>query len=227
MPAYNEAANIKNVIEQWLPIVEKIGIDSRLVIFDDGSKDETFEITKGISLNNTQLIPIRKGNSGHGSTLMFAYNYAIENGANFIFQTDSDGQTNPEEFWEFWRDRGQFDFQIGVRNNRQDGFDRVIVTLVLKSLILLVFRKHLNDANTPFRLMNANKLKPVLDLIPPNYFLSNVLMSVIIVSRNESISWKPVTFKPRQGGVNSINLKKIFKIGFVSMRDFVTFRKSL
>ena len=39
MPAYNEEKNIGTVIEQWYPVVERIGGDSRLVILNDGSKD--------------------------------------------------------------------------------------------------------------------------------------------------------------------------------------------
>ena len=43
IPAYNEAANIKMVIEEWYPIVEKYNGNgnSRLLVIDDGSKDET------------------------------------------------------------------------------------------------------------------------------------------------------------------------------------------
>ena len=41
MPAYNEEKNIGTVIEQWYPVVERIGGDSRLVILNDGSKDMT------------------------------------------------------------------------------------------------------------------------------------------------------------------------------------------
>ena len=33
------------------------------------------------------------------------YRYAVEKGADYIFQTDSDGQTLPEEFWQFWEKR--------------------------------------------------------------------------------------------------------------------------
>ena len=42
IPAYNEEANIENVISSWYPIVEKIGGDRRVVIFDEGSRDRTF-----------------------------------------------------------------------------------------------------------------------------------------------------------------------------------------
>ena len=44
IPAYNERENIQNVIEQWYTIVEKTGQDSRLLIVNDGSKDDTYEI---------------------------------------------------------------------------------------------------------------------------------------------------------------------------------------
>lgn len=43
MPAYNEEKNIGTVIEQWYPVVERIGGDSRLVILNDGSKDATYK----------------------------------------------------------------------------------------------------------------------------------------------------------------------------------------
>lgn len=227
VPAYNEAENIEKVINDWLPIVESISSESKLVIFDDGSKDDTFTIVSKIQFTKNQLLSIRKENSGHGATLLYAYNYAIESGANYIFQTDSDGQTNPDEFWTFWHDRNKYDFQIGYRNGRQDGISRVAVSIVLKILIFIVFGKYVKDANTPFRLMNTAKLIPILKLVPINHFLSNVLISVLVIKRKETISWKPITFKQRQGGINSINFKKIVKIGVSSIKDFLKFKKTI
>ena len=37
MPAYNEEDNIRSVVEQWHSVVEKLGGESRLVIFNDGT----------------------------------------------------------------------------------------------------------------------------------------------------------------------------------------------
>ena len=41
VPAYNEQANILNVINQWYPVISAHSANgtSRLVIIDDGSKD--------------------------------------------------------------------------------------------------------------------------------------------------------------------------------------------
>ena len=37
----------------------------------------------------------------------------------------------------------------------------------------------------------------------------------------------PITFRPRQGGVNSINMKRIFGIGRNALRDFVRLNRIL
>lgn len=220
MPAYNEEANIEETVKQWHPVVEKIGLDSRLVIFNDGSTDNTFGIMQRLKDKYSQFIPVTKLNSGHGSTCIFAYNYCINANADYIFQTDSDGQTNPEEFWQFWEKRNDYDFIIGYRKKRQDGFSRIVVTRTLKLLVWLIFREKVKDSNTPFRLMNAKKLKPILEILPEDFFLSNVIISMLVVKRKEKHLWLPISFKPRQGGVPSANLKRIIKIGYKAINDF-------
>ena len=47
IPAYNEQDNIEDVVKDWHPIVEKYGSDkSKLVIINDGSKDNTYRNLK-------------------------------------------------------------------------------------------------------------------------------------------------------------------------------------
>lgn len=227
MPAYNEEANIRTVVEQWHPVVEQIGEDSRVVIVDDGSKDATYRVLEELRTTYPQLIGLTKKNSGHGSTCLYAYRYAIEQGADYVFQTDSDGQTDPAEFTPFWEQRADYDFLIGARKERQDGFSRVVVTKVLKLVVMFIFGRVIEDANTPFRLMRASKLALLLKEIPQDFFLANVLVSVLAVSENMKPRWIPITFKPRQGGVNSINLKRIMKIGIKSVKDLRKVKKDI
>ena len=76
------------------------------------------------------------------------------------------------------------------------------------------------DANTPFRLMESNVLKQNINLIPDDFNLSNIILSVIYEKKGLRVKYIPITFRPRQGGVNSINMKKIFRIGIQAVRDF-------
>lgn len=227
MPAYNEAANIEETIRQWHAVVEKVGGNSKLVIANDGSKDETFKIMVALQPDYPRLVPLDKPNSGHGATVLYLYRYALDQGADFIFQTDSDGQTNPNEFWQMFENKDKYDFQIGHRLGRQDGASRIFVTKTLRLVVWLMFHEWVLDANTPFRLMRSDKLRPIINVIPHDYFLCNVAISAIAVKWKYSIGWYKITFKPRQGGVNSINLKRIFKIGWKALRDFYSINKSL
>lgn len=230
LPTYNEEANIEEVIREWHPICEKIqaeGHEAKLVIANDGSKDNTFSILEGLQTKYAHLVALDKPNSGHGATVLFLYHYAIEHGADYIFQTDSDGQTRPDEFWQMWENRAKFDFQIGTRGGRQDGANRVFVTKTLRLVVWMMFHVWVKDANTPFRLMKVEKLKPILDIVPKDYNLANVAISAIAVRWNYNIGWYPITFRPRQGGVNSINMKRIFGIGKKALRDFRQINRSL
>lgn len=229
IPAYNEEANIKQVIDYWYPVVEKYNGngESRLVIINDGSKDNTYEIMCEYAKTRPLFTPITKTNGGHGATVLYGYNYALEKGADYIFQTDSDGQTLPSEFDQFWEEKEQYDMVIGCRNGRQDGTSRVFVTKMLKFVIKVCFSVTVTDANTPFRLMNAATLKEYIGLIPKDFKLSNVILSVIYVKRGCNVKFIPITFRPRQGGVNSINMKRIFGIGCQALEDFREINKAL
>lgn len=220
MPAYNEEENIGQVIADWYPVVEQIGGESRLVVLDDGSKDRTYSILKDACAEHPLLVPVKKENQGHGATVLYGYRYALEQEPDYIFQTDSDGQTDPREFWEFWEQREAYDMVIGHRCRREDGRSRVFVTQVLKLVIRLCFHEDVTDANTPFRLMKAEVLREQIRLIPENFNLSNVILSVIYAKKGLRVKYIPITFRPRQGGENSINLKKIFGIGCQAVRDF-------
>lgn len=229
MPAYNEAENILNTVKQWYPIVESLSQNhsAKLVIANDGSQDNTYAILKDLSQSHPLLLPLDKENSGHGATVLFLYRYAIEAGCDYIFQTDSDGQTNPYEFWKMWDNRQKYDFQIGNRKVRQDGMGRIFVTKVLRLVVWLMFCEWVIDANAPFRLMRAEKLQSILDVIPSDFFLCNVAISAIAKKWNYRIGWHDISFKPRQGGINSINMKRIFKIGWKALGDFRYINKTM
>lgn len=230
MPAYNEAANIEETIQQWYPVVEKCNEmcgDSRLVIANDGSKDDTFVIMQRLAAQYPLLIPIDKPNSGHGATVLLLYRYAIEHGASYIFQTDSDGQTSPDEFWQMYNNKEKYDFQIGNRQGRQDGASRVFVTKTLRFIVWIMFHEWVVDANTPFRLMNTLKLQTILKVIPQDFFLCNVAISAIATKWKYNIGWYNITFRPRQGGTNSINFRRIVKIGWKAIGDFREINKNL
>jgi glycosyltransferase involved in cell wall biosynthesis len=230
IPAYNEEANITKTIEDWYPVIESHNSEgsSRLVVVNDGSKDNTYELLLQLAKTRPLLIPLTKKNGGHGSAVIFGYKYALESCANYIFQTDSDGQTDPNEFEGFWKLREQYDAVFGNRNRREDGKSRIFVEKTLCMILRLYFRVRIPDSNAPFRLMNADYLSEYLPKLPSeNYNLPNVMMTTFGVYYRRRVKFIPISFKPRQGGVNSINIRKIIKIGIQALKDFKIIKKSL
>ena len=227
IPAYNEEENIENVAKAWHKVVEAVGKESRLVIINDGSKDHTFEKLCELKAELPQLEPVTKPNGGHGPTVLFGYRYAIEHGADFIFQTDSDGQTNPDEFKTFWSLRDQYDAIIGTRENRQDGASRKFVENTLLMILRLVFGVKMPDSNAPFRLMKRELLEKYIKKMPEDFNLPNVMLTTYFVYFKEKVKFIEITFKPRQAGTNSINIKKIVKIGWKALSDFKMLKKTI
>jgi len=227
MPAYNEQDNIEEVVSSWHKVVEAIGGKSKLVVINDGSKDNTYNVLLDLKKKYKYLNPIAKDNSGHGPTLIYGYKYALDNNADYIFQTDSDGQTNPKEFEAFWNLRKEYDAILGNRTIRGDGKIRAFVEKVVCFLLRCFFGVKLPDANAPFRLIKADLLKKYISKLPSDYNLPNIMLSTYFEYNKEKICFKEISFKSRQAGTNSINIKKIVKIGIKALKDFSTFRKEM
>ena len=225
IPAYNEEENIGKVLDQWLPVLDFAGPESRLIVINDGSKDRTGKIIDQYAEQHSRVISITKPNSGHGPTCYFGYAYALKHGADWIFQTDSDGQTVPEDFKKFWKLRKQHDIIVGHRKKRQDGLSRIMVTKVLQFSLLFIFGAWITDANTPFRLMKGSLLSRYMKRIKETYSLPNVLICAQAVLNKDRIIWLPITFLSRQGGENSINIRSICQSGLNFIKELIAYRK--
>lgn len=221
MPVYNEEESLGRVIEEWSPILEKC--DGHLLLINDGSKDRTAEVMKRKAQQFARIKIIDRANKGHGPTIHEGYRFAVEHHYPWVFQTDSDGQTRPNEFFQLWEAREGADFLFGRRGHRGDGKGREIISFILRTLIKLIFGVWLRDANVPFRLMKTEKLAPLLKRVPEDFFLTNSLLSVMIGKRYP-IRWFDITFEVRKGGIPSIRWGRFVTIGIKAARDFWNLR---
>ena len=228
-PAYNESDNIRKFIDDWYPIIETYNGNgnSRLVIVNDGSTDNTYKILQECARTRPLLKPLTKQNGGHGEAVLFGYRHAIVHGADCIFQTDSDGQTDPTEFHQFWNLHHEYDAVIGNRPKRQDGLYRRFVQRVLLLILKMTFGVKIPDANAPFRLMKTELVKKYIHKMPEGFNLPNVMFTTYFSYFHENIKFIEISFKPRQGGRNSINFKRIIKIGWQAIGDFTNLKKNI
>lgn len=227
MPAYNEEANIEKTVKEWYPIIGDKNDESRLVIADSGSQDLTHKILENLKKTHPKLIILSNTKKEHGPKVMDLYRFSIQNGADYIFQTDSDGQTSPNEFSGFWALRNERDAILGIRPTRGDGVARKLVEDILCFILRIYFGIRVKDANAPYRLMKTELVKKYIQRMPDDYNLPNVMLTTYLAYYKENIEFKEITFGARQGGKNSINLKKIVQTGWQALVDFSRFRKNM
>lgn len=227
MPAYNEEANIRDTVQSWYKVLNGKDEKSRLVVADSGSIDKTHTILNEMLKDYPKLVILSDTEKQHGPKIISLYDYAIQNNADYIFQTDSDGQTSSDEFEQFWHLRHDYSGIFGHRKVRGDGKSRAFVEHIVCLLLRIYFGVKIPDANAPFRLMKADVVKKYLYKMSPNYNLPNIMMTTYFIYYKEKSLFKAITFKPRQGGVNSINIPKIIRIGWNALHDFKELRKGL
>lgn len=227
MPAYNEEENIEKSVRDWLSVLEGKDERSRLVVADSGSTDGTHDILVKMQKEIPQLMILGDTLKQHGPKLIALYNFAIEQGAGYVFQTDSDGQTNPLEFEAFWSERDKYDVILGWRRKRGDGKARLFVEKVLCLIIKAIFGVDIPDSNAPFRLLKAETLVKYMNRFSEDYNLPNVMLSVFLTYYEHEVLYKEITFQNRKAGKNSINISRIISIGLKSLGDFRKYAKMM
>jgi len=96
-----------------------------------------------------------------------------------------------------------------------------------KLLIYFFFGVKVPDANAPFRLMKASVVEKYINRFEEDYNLPNIMLTAFFAYYEEKLEFREISFKPRQGGKNSINIPKIVKIGWKALGDFARFKKGM
>ncbi len=202
IPVYNEHASIRKVIIEWNEEIAGWTEDFQILVINDGSTDGTLEILERLQQAiGTRLQVVTQKNAGHGQACLHGYRMAAERGARHILQIDSDGQCDPQYFFKFWREREAFDVIYGVRKHRDDGFKRVVASLVLRIFLLATTRVNCRDANVPYRLMRTTALQPEIDRMPASFSLVNIGLAVLLGRASDvRHGYVPIRFRERYGG---------------------------
>src|SRR5215475_3246281 len=102
IPVYNEAANLPALLRDWQPEFQNTGSPYLIIFIDDGSKDDSLHLLTTLAAAGPTLAVHTQPNSGHGPAILNGYRRAIDTGAEWIFQIDSDHQLETGAFQKLW-----------------------------------------------------------------------------------------------------------------------------
>lgn len=213
MPVYNEEEAIDFVVHEWVTVLDGLKVPYTLYLINDGSKDSTLLKINDLASKYPAIKIHNKENSGHGQTCILGYQHAIENGADWVFQIDSDGQCDARYFGQFIPLTEKYRCIYGLRKTRADGFQRIFVSWFVTLFTFVATGKWVRDPNVPYRLMHVEILKQFVYRVPRDFHLANIFVSVCC-AKYSHIKWVPIHFRDRMGGSASVKTFSFVKHGF-------------
>lgn len=159
IPAYNEAAVIRNVVKGVYKAMKRTSFACDVVVINDGSKDATSsEAAKGGAKVIDHVL-----NSGAGSATATGLSYAMQAGYDAAGTMDADGQHAPEDivkgFEKLYTEGG--DLLIGSRLIDTRGMSRVKIlgNKGLSFITNLLFGINSTDSQSGMRVYSRKALE--------------------------------------------------------------------
>jgi glycosyltransferase involved in cell wall biosynthesis len=206
MPVYNEETAVAPVIAAWTAEMQRLGLDYRISVYDDGSADGTGAILDELVRYDPRLVVVHQANRGHGPTVLRGYREAR---GEWVFQVDSDGEMSADAFAALWQRREAFDLLIGSRADRRAPVMRRLVTGVSRLTVRTLFGAGIHDVNSPYRLFRGTALQALVARLPGEPFAPNVILAGLAVRAGLRIGEWPVPCGERKGGRGSLNLRRL------------------
>ena len=200
IPAFNESANIVSVLDEISLSAPQLDV----LVVDDGSSDDTFELAIGFGVTVLRL-PF---NLGVGAAMRLGFKYASQNGYESVVQVDADGQHVPMEIDSLLSKLDKSDVVIGSRfADGASGFkvagSRRLAMRLLASSLSKITKVKLTDVTSGFRASGPRAIKLFATSYPPEY-LGDTIESLVIAHRNRlSITEVPTTIRQRLTGTSS------------------------
>lgn len=199
-PFWNEEKNVKNVVENAIPVAEKIAKKWEILIIDDGSKDKTYEIGKELSEKNKNIRVIsHKPNRGYGAALK----EGLENSNyKYIVFTDGDGQFDFSEVTKFVEKIESADIVIGYRKKRQDSYGRHLLMNMLKVWDYVFFGFYFTDIDCGFKMFRKEALGNILPLRSEGAMITTEILAKSKIKKLK-IKEVEVNHFPRKYGIQT------------------------
>lgn len=224
MPCYNEEEVIERVIRTYYnEIISKI-VDSELIVVDDSSNDNTYNILGRLKSELPKLRVLKTPlNSGHGKAVRMGYESAT---GEYVFQADSDTQFEVKDFWKLYTLKEHYDFILGFRKKRHDSIQRLLLSKIICIMNFIIFGVWIKDANCPFRLIKKRVLDSLLEDIDKEALAPNIIISILAKKKRIKLKEVPVTHYQRKTGVSSLRSLRLINFSLKGFMQLLAMRRS-
>jgi glycosyltransferase involved in cell wall biosynthesis len=208
VPVYNSEPSLGELCHRISDVFTKLGETYEIVLVDDSSSDNSWEVLNGLRKENkvVKIIQLMKNFGQHNAT-MCGFQHSS---GKYVITMDDDLQNPPEEIPKLIDaiEKG-YDAVIGALESKKDTFLKKAGSSFVRYLNSKIFKTPKNMMLSSFRIMTKSVAHEIGALKTPYPYISGMLFSV-----THNITNVIVAHERRKYGKSNYTFTRLVKLAF-------------
>jgi len=229
LPTYNEAPNVEAFVRAVLPQLASAAPEYHVLVVDDSSPDGTGEIADRLAGELPQVEVLHRANKeGLGRAYLAGFKYALDAGADFVMEMDSDFSHDPKDLPRLLEAAKDADLVLGSRYIDGGGVTDWSLTRRLLSRGGSSYARHVlgipvRDLTGGFKCFRREVLETLdLESIQADGYGFQIELTYCAIRAGFRVVEVPIVFRDRQAGVSKMSariaVEAVWKVPALRMR---------
>jgi dolichol-phosphate mannosyltransferase len=229
LPTYNEAPNLEPFVRAVLPQLAAAAPEHHVLVVDDSSPDGTGEIADRLAAELPQVEVLhRRKKEGLGRAYLAGFHYALDAGADFVLEMDSDFSHDPKDLPRLLEAAKGADLVLGSRYIDGGGVSDWGLTRRLISRGGSSYARHVlgipvRDLTGGFKCFRREVLETLdLESIHADGYGFQIELTYCAIKAGFRVVEVPIVFRDRQAGVSKMSariaVEAVWKVPALRMR---------
>ena len=207
-PVYRAEKILPILVSEINLVMERIGEDYEIILVDDRSPDNSWEVMKVLSSQNPKIKSIRLSRNFGQHSAIFAG--LTKTKGDWVVVMDCDMQDQPKEIAKLYKKALEgYDIVLGQRENRKDKFLKKLSSKLFYKVFNYLSGGHFNNEIGNFGIYKKKVIDSILNI--NDYIKFFPLFINWVGFKSTSI---PIEHSSREEGKSSYSISRLLKLAF-------------
>ena len=213
-PVYRAEKILPILVSEINLVMERIGEDYEIILVDDRSPDNSWEVMKVLSSQNSKIKSIRLSRNFGQHSAIFAG--LTKTKGDWVVVMDCDMQDQPKEIAKLYKKALEgYDIVLGQRENRKDKFLKKLSSKLFYKVFNYLSGGHFNNEIGNFGIYRKKAIDSILNI--SDYIKFFPLFINWVGFKSVSI---PIEHGEREEGKSSYSISRLLKLAFNAIISF-------